>query len=231
MSDLGLLSIPIYYGVINMTKYFFSFLPIMVSILSLLVNYIHSSNKNKTGIIDTLSKELSNKNSNPYVVQACIARIHNSRPIPATILKKLLRYDNAFEIIQLISYGRKVLDIFRFNESGGKITVGYSEAYKLVRNRWLSGLLCLGALLLCYYLSVTTLIDLIISVDTMTERGSRILSTWVALVPGVAGLLFSMIMSFLFSWQLLIILSSKQRIDQIQKLLDTGRCVNYRGVS
>ncbi|EKR2483474.1 hypothetical protein G7H16_004947, partial [Salmonella enterica subsp. enterica serovar 4,[5],12:i:-] len=108
-----------------MIKYAVSFLPILVSVLALLVNFIHGSAKNKTGIIDALSKELSNNNPNPYVVQACISRIHSSRPIPATVLKKLLCYDNAFEIIQLISYGRKILDIFSFNESGGKIFVGY----------------------------------------------------------------------------------------------------------
>lgn len=63
------------------------FLPILVSVTALLVNFIHGSAKNKTGIIDALSKELSNNNPNPYVVQACISRIHSSRPIPATVLK------------------------------------------------------------------------------------------------------------------------------------------------
>lgn len=213
----------------TMTKYIVSLLPIMVSVLSLLVNFIHGSTKNKTGIVDTVSKELSNKNSNPYVLQACIARLHNSRPIPATILKKLLSYDNAFEIIQLISYGRKVLDIFSFNDSGGKITVGYSDAYKLARNRWGSGLLCLCAMLFCYYLSITTLIELIKSVDVMTERDSKTLSTWIGLAPNVGGLLFSMMMNFMFSWQFQIILFSKKRIEKIQILLDAGRCVNFRG--
>ncbi|EHK7195922.1 TPA: hypothetical protein JZ896_002663 [Escherichia coli] len=211
-----------------MTKYIVSFLPIMVSVLSLLVNFIHGSTKNKTGIVDTLSKELSNKISNPYIVQACIARIHNSRPIPATILNKLLCYDNAFEIIQLISYGRKILDIFSFNETGGKITVGYSDAYKLARNRWGSGLLCLCAMIFCYYLSITTLIELIISVDTMTERDAKILNTWMGIAANVGGFLFSMIMNFLFSWQFQIILFSRKRIDRIQVLLDADRCVNYR---
>ena len=212
-----------------MIKYAVSFLPILVSVLALLVNFIHGSAKNKTGIIDALSKELSNNNPNPYVVQACISRIHSSRPIPATVLKKLLCYDNAFEIIQLISYGRKILDIFSFNESGGKIFVGYSDAYKFARNRWGSGLLCLCAMLFCYYLSVTTFVNLIILVDTMTVRDSRMFSTWLALAPDIGGLLFSMIMNFLFSWQFQIILLSKQRIDRIQKLLDAGRCVSYRG--
>jgi len=212
----------------TMTKYIVSLLPIMFSALTLLVNFLHGSTKNKTGIVDTLSKELANKNPNPYVVQACIARIHNSRPIPASILRKLLSYDHAFEIIQLISYGRKILDIFSFNETNGKITVGYSDAYKLARNRWGSGMLCLCAMLFCYYLSITTLIELIISVDTMTERNGKILSTWIGLAPNVGGFLFSMIMNFLFSWQFQIILFSRNRIDRIQFLLDAGRCASYR---
>ncbi|WP_323634523.1 hypothetical protein [Pectobacterium polaris] len=212
-----------------MTEYIVPFVPILVSILTLLVNFIHGGNKNKTGIIDTLSKEISNKNTNPYVVQVCISRIHNSRPIPYAILKKLLRYDNAFEIIQLISFGQKILDIFKFNESGSKITVGYSETYKLARNRWGSGILCLCVIFFLYYLSVTTLLEIIISVDTMAESDSRMLSTWIGLIPEVGGLLFSMVMNFVFSWQFQIILFSRKRINKIQKLLDEGRFVNYRG--
>lgn len=70
--------------------YFFAFLPILISLASLLVSFIHGSNKNKTGIIDNLSKELSSKRVTPYVVQVCVSRIHNSRPIQFSILKNFL---------------------------------------------------------------------------------------------------------------------------------------------
>lgn len=91
-----------------------------------------------------------------------------------------------------------------------------------------SGLLCLCAMLFCYYLSVTTFVNLIILVDTMTVRDSRIFST-VGVSSGHWWIAILYDNEFLFSWQFQIILLSKQRIDRIQKLLDAGRCVSYRG--
>ena len=211
-----------------MGKYIISLIPIIISFLALVVNFIHGSNRNKTGIVDTLSKEMSTKKPNPYVVQACISRIHSSRPIPFSILKRLLSYENSFEIIQLFSFGRKILDIFKFYESNGKIIVDYSLAYKSSKNLWASGLLCLAVMLFLYYLSVSTLLDLMMSIDIMLVRDSRILSTWIGLIPETYILIFCLVLNFIFSWQFQIICSSKKRINKIQKLLDEGRMLKMR---
>ncbi|VAE22119.1 MULTISPECIES: hypothetical protein [Enterobacteriaceae] len=208
--------------------YIFSLIPVIISIVTLWINYAQGSNKNKTGIIDSLASELSKKNANPYVIQVCISRIHSSRPIPYRILNKILRYDNALEIIQMVSTGRRILDLLQFSESGQKITVDYSSGYKSAVNRWISGLICTGSMLFCYFLSVNTMIDLIISVDTMSVKESESLANWVDIAPDIVGLAFSMIMTFIFSWQTLIILQSKRRIKKIKKLLDAGPYFRYR---
>ncbi|HHI2442712.1 TPA: hypothetical protein ACP41B_000997 [Enterobacter cloacae] len=211
-----------------MGKYIISLMPIIISFLALVVNFIHGSNRNKTVIFDTLSKEMSAKKPNPYVVQACISRIHSSRPIPFSILKRLLSHENSFEIIQLFSFGRKILDIFKLYESNGKIIVDYSMAYKSKKNLWASGLLCLAVMLFLYYLSVTTLLDLMMSIDFMIVRDSRMLSTWIGIIPEMCILIFCLLLNFIFSWQFQIICSSKKRIKKIQKLLDEGRASKTR---
>ncbi|ALL17750.1 hypothetical protein UP00_13870 [Enterobacter asburiae] len=199
--------------------YFFAFLPILISFASLLVSFIHGSNKNKTGIIDNLSKELSSKRVTPYVVQVCVSRIHNSRPIQFSILKKLLNYNDALEIIQLFSYGRKVLDIFKFSEDGNRILVGYSQAYNTFTSRLMSMLVCLLSLLVCYSASVYFMIEIMFSLNQMNSMGSVGVEAGDVIFKSI-GLIFFMLMTFGFSWQFVIIFGSGKRIKKIQKLID-----------
>ncbi|EKM5744402.1 hypothetical protein PU345_003712 [Enterobacter kobei] len=205
-----------------LTKCLFSLLPILVSIFTLWVNYIHGDSKNKNTLIDTLAKELSSKNTNPYVVQACISKLHKSRAISYRVLNKLIRYDNAFEIIQLISSGRKILDIFKLKESGVNITVEYSDVYKSKSSRIWGMVLCFAVTMFCYYLSITTISKLLDAASTIQAQNSLISIIWDGFVPDMCELLFSMIMTFVFSWQFLILFLSSKRIDRIQTLLDIG---------
>lgn len=208
--------------------YIFSLIPIVVSFLKVWINFTVGKNKNKKEIIDSLASELARKKPNPYVIQACISRIHNSRPIPYTILKKIVRYENALEIIQMVSTGRRILDLLQLSETGKDIVIDYSDGYKSTINRCISGVICFYAMLFFYYLSVNTMIDLIISVDTMSIQESESLTAWIDTTPDVFGLAFSMIMTFIFSWQLLIILQSKKRIAKIKLLLESGYRFNCR---
>ncbi|ANI83320.1 hypothetical protein [Kosakonia oryzae] len=202
------------------TSLFFAFLPIIISVLSLWTNYIHGSNKSKTSIIDNLSKELSNKKPTPYIIQACVSRIHNSRAIPFNILKKLLHYNNALEIIQLVSVGRKILDIFKLSESNNNIVVEYSDAYSTLTSRLTSMLLCLVAILIVYSTSVYLMLEIMVSIGKMNSIESENLTKMGSVIFDILSLIFLMFMTFVFSWQFIIIFTSKKRIIKIQKLIN-----------
>ncbi|ELR0356345.1 MULTISPECIES: hypothetical protein [Enterobacteriaceae] len=198
----------------------FAFLPIAISFFSLWVSFIHGNNRNKTGIVDTLSKELSNKRTTPYIIQVCVSRIHNSRPIPFNILKKLLHYNNALEIIQLFSFGRKLLDILKFSESNNRIVVGYSDTYNTLTSRLISMLICFSSLSICYFTSVYLMLEMMKSIDRASSMGGVGFIEFGEIIFKTIGLIFFMFMTFIFSWQFMIIFRSGKRISKIQKLIN-----------
>lgn len=165
------------------TSLFLAFLPIVVSFFSLWVSYIQGSNKNKTTIIDSLSKELSAKKPNPYIIQVCISRIHNSRAIPFNVLSKLLCNNNAFEIIQLVSVGKRVLDILKVSECNGVIVAQYTDAYRALKNRVVSMLLCVVAIVACYSSSVYMMLKMMFSIETISIMGNKNFAEWVNVFP------------------------------------------------
>lgn len=204
------------------TSFIFALLPIAISFISLWINLIHGNIKNKTDVIDNLSQELNNKEPTPYIIQACVSRIHNSRPIPFKILNKLLHYNNALEIIQLVSAGRKILDIIEFSENGNSITVGYTNAFNTVASRFFCMVVCFGSLLLCYSASVYIMLQIMISIKGMSSLGAEEIAEIGELTLKAIVLIFFMFMTFIFSWQLIIILYSRKRITKIQKLINDG---------
>ncbi|MFK3711760.1 hypothetical protein [Leclercia adecarboxylata] len=210
------------------TTFLVAVIPVIISVLSLLVSFIHGSNKNRTGIIDSLSREMNNKKPNPYIIQACISRIHQSRPIPYNILQKILCFNNAFEIIQRVSVGRKALDILKFSVVNNRIALEYSDMFSKRRDRWMTMLVCAFSLVICYSTSVYMMFRMMFIVDTMSVMDSTRISAWGSILPELCGLVFFMFMMTIFSWQFIIIATSKNRIDRIQKLIDENYCDRNR---
>ncbi|EOC1568776.1 hypothetical protein ACI1AR_004231 [Cronobacter dublinensis] len=210
------------------TSFILPFIPIVISFFSLWVNFIHGNNKNKTAIIDNLSKELSSKKPTPYIIQACISRIHNSRPIPYNILKKIINYNNALEIIQFFSAGRRILDIIKLTEKNNRIIVGYSAAYEKSINRLKTMFICFLCMSFCYYASVNLTIDVIFSLDTISSLPNVALIDAGDELLKALGLAFFMFMTFVFSLQFFIILTSKKRIIKIQALIDDNNFSHNR---
>ncbi|EGT4315908.1 hypothetical protein DOX48_21115 [Cronobacter malonaticus] len=205
-----------------------AFLPVLFSFFSLWVNFIHGNNKNKTAIIDSLSKELSSKKPTAYIIQACVSRIHNSRPIPYKVLKDIVYYNNALEIIQLFSTGRKLLDILKLTEKNNRIIVGYSATYEKSKSRIITMIICSLLIAFCYSLSVNLMVDIMLSFDTIKYLSSVALSDAGDLLLQALGLAFFMFMMFVFSLQLLIIWTSKKRIIKIQALIDDNNFSHNR---
>lgn len=136
------------------------------------------------------------------------------------MLSKLLCNNNAFEIIQLVSVGKRVLDILKVSECNGGIVAQYTDAYRALKNRVVSMLLCVVAIVACYSSSVYMMLKMMFSIETISIMGNKNFAEWVNVFPKAMGLLFFMFMTFIFSWQFIIIFTSGRRIMQIQKLID-----------
>lgn len=205
-----------------------SFYPYSYFIFSLWVSFINGNNKNKTAIIDNLAMELNRKKTTSYIIQVCVSRIHNSRPIPYNILKKIINYNNALEIIQFFSAGRRILDVIKLTEKNNRIIVGYSAAYEKTINRLRAMFICFLCMSFCYYISVTLTIDIMFSLDTISSLSNVVLIDAGDVLLKALGLAFFMFMTFIFSSQFLIISTSKKRIIKIQALIDDNNFSHNR---
>lgn len=194
--------------------------PIIFSLLSLWIKFTHGSNKNKTEIIDSLSKELNNKKPNPYIVQACVSRMHSSKPISFNLLEKLLSHNNAFEIIQIFSIGRKYLDILRITDTNNRLNLEYSGPFSTSIKRWMCMLTCAFAFVSCYSTAVYIIFKAMIIVDTMSVKESENLMAWWSIFPEVMALIFLVLIMSLFSWIFIIIATSEKRKIRIQQLMN-----------
>lgn len=90
-----------------MAKYVFLLLPIIISFLS----YIQSLKKDNLNLISELTKEISSKRPNPYVVESLVCKIHFMRPIPYKYLIIILRKNNSYEILTHLSRCRRFLNL------------------------------------------------------------------------------------------------------------------------
>ncbi|EKM0528784.1 hypothetical protein ACSDIA_004061, partial [Cronobacter turicensis] len=100
----------------------------IVSNINAFLTYRQNGDKNKLALLDTLARELEKKEPSAYLVESCISRLHNIRPLSWQFLKIVLPCSHSVEIIQLVSSGRRVLDLFDIGVAGGKPFVRYAAA-------------------------------------------------------------------------------------------------------
>ncbi|HCT7365243.1 TPA: hypothetical protein OT765_005411, partial [Klebsiella pneumoniae] len=72
-----------------------------------------NGDKNKSALMDTLAREMDKQQPCAYLVESCVSRPHNIRPIPWAFLRVVLHYSNSMEIIQLVSSGRRILALLQ----------------------------------------------------------------------------------------------------------------------
>ncbi|MGX3153029.1 hypothetical protein ACWJS0_23940 [Klebsiella pneumoniae] len=65
------------------------------------LTYRQNGDKNKSALMDTLAREMDKQQPCAYLVESCVSRPHNIRPIPWAFLRVVLHYSNSMEIIQL----------------------------------------------------------------------------------------------------------------------------------
>lgn len=92
------------------------------------LTYRQNGDKNKSALMDTLAREMDKQQPCAYLVESCVARLHNIRPIPWAFLRVVLHYSNSMEIIQLVSSGRRILDLFNISVKDDRPVVQYTAA-------------------------------------------------------------------------------------------------------
>ena len=90
------------------------------------LTYRQNGDKNKSALMDTLAREMDKKQPCAYLVESCVARLHNIRPIPWAFLRVVLPYSNSMEIIQLVSSGRRILHLFDISVKENRPLVQYA---------------------------------------------------------------------------------------------------------
>lgn len=92
------------------------------------LTYRQNGDKNKSALMEILAREIDKKQPCAYLVESCVARLHNIRPIPWAFLRVVLHCSNSMEIIQLVSSGRRILDLFDISVKEGRPVVQYAAA-------------------------------------------------------------------------------------------------------
>ncbi|GEM_PF-5607056 len=90
------------------------------------LTYRQNGDKNKAALMDTLAGEMDKQQPCAYLVESCIARLHNIRPLPWAFLRIVLPCSNSMEIIQLVSSGRRILDLFDITVEKDRPVVRYA---------------------------------------------------------------------------------------------------------
>jgi len=93
------------------------------------LTYRQNGDKNKAALMDTLARELDKKQPCAYLVESCMTRLHNIRPLSWAFLQVLLPCSHSLEIIQLLSSGRRILDLFDISVVEGRPVVKYAAAF------------------------------------------------------------------------------------------------------
>lgn len=118
------------------------------------LTYRQNGDKNKSALMDTLAREMDKQQPCAYLVESCVARLHNIRPIPWSFLRVVLHCSNSMEIIQLVSSGRRMLDLFVISVKDDRPVVKYSEALcKRSRRR--------NTMIACFFLSIFSTVLLV----------------------------------------------------------------------
>ncbi|WP_336283586.1 hypothetical protein [Cronobacter dublinensis] len=116
------------------------------------LTYRQNGDKNKLALLDLLARELDKKEPSAYLVESCISRIHNIRPLSWQFLKIVLPCSHSMEIIDLVSSGRRVLDLFDIGVEGGQPVVRYAAALSNPSKRRNTMFACIFLVILFYAL-------------------------------------------------------------------------------
>lgn len=202
-----------------MAKYVFLLLPIIISFLA----YIQSLKKDNLNLIAELTKEISSKRPNPYIVESLVSKIHFMRPIPYKDLIVILRKNNSYEILVHLSRCRRFLKLVTPVILNRNITFEYTPPFSTKLRRFFSLLLCAAVAGFCFTetLKLTeSLFDNYQMIEIYEQAKSYKLNPErFDIAKNVIKALATFILYFTFSMQFITISASMWRVKVINKLV------------
>jgi hypothetical protein len=196
--------------------------PLVTAMLASIVPYLtyrQNGDKNKLELIGTLAKEIEKPEPCAYLVESCVARMHNIRPLPWSFLRLVLPYSNAVEIIQLVSTGRRVLDLFEISVDNGRPYVNYATALSRPVTRWLTMATCFmsGA----FFLVIMSITEWDLLKMLSEQSGGQ--AMYGEAIYKFVQMLFCAVAFCVFTVQGVILKRANKRLAKIQALI----AVNY----
>nr|WP_318384821.1 hypothetical protein [uncultured Enterobacter sp.] len=201
-----------------MKAFILSVLPLLVAFVSPFLVYCQTTAKNKTVIAELLSRELAKNDPVAYLVESCVSRLHNIRPLPWSFLQKVLPLSNAAEIIYLVSTGRRTLDLFEI--SG--LDVQFTRCFRCRRDRVKIMLLALvmAFFFLTELFSAFTYFFELLSPDLRPDSTGKLHALKLGLT--LVQIVFFIAAEYFFFLQFIIICRARRRIEKISALISSN---------
>lgn len=202
-----------------MAKYIFLLLPIIISFLV----YIQSLKKDNLNLIAELTKEISSKRPNPYIVESLVSKIHFMRPIPYKDLIVILRKNNSYEILVHLSRCRRFLNLVTPVILNRNITFEYTPPFSTKLRRLFCLILCAAIAGLCFT-ETLNLTELLFDNYQMIElyehaKSYKLYPERFDMAKNAMKGLITFILYFTFSIQFITISASIWRVKEMNKLI------------
>lgn len=193
--------------------------PVVAANIIPFLSYRQGSDKNKVALMDTLSRELDKQQPCAYVVEHCVTRLHNIRPLSWAFLRVVLPCSHSLEIIQLISAGRRLLDLFDISMVGDRPVVQYTAALSNPLRRR-------NTMYACFLLSTSFIAFLAYTqwqlLELLSENSLRnniMGAVYSEVLYKIIQMLLCAAATFVFILQGLILKRAEKRLSQIRMLI------------
>jgi len=77
--------------------------------------FLQMSRKDKNNLTEKLAEELHRDQPKAYVIESLVSKIHRTRSLCYTKLRVILQSDHAFEMLKILSQGRRNVNIIGFD--------------------------------------------------------------------------------------------------------------------
>lgn len=183
------------------------------------LTYRQNGDKNKAALMDTLAREMDKEQPCAYLVESCVARLHNIRPIPWAFLRVVLPCSNSMEIIQLVSSGRRILDLFDISVEDYRPVVRYAAALSDASRRRNTMIVCILLGVFFTYLLLQTEWQLLELLYENSLRQNVSDAVYAEVFYKVMQMLVWAAAAVVFTRQGAILKRAEKRLSQIRELI------------
>lgn len=197
--------------------------PVLLAVLTPYLSYRHNRSKHNATLREMLSREMNKSPPCAYQIESCVAELHCiKKPLPAEFLLLVLPCGHALELIQLVSTGRRALDLFDVSVTAGRPHVQYTSAFSTSRKRIITMTLCFATSLFSlinFSIVYWSIIDVVFAASDSALSQGALIST---LLYKLAVIMMSLATMHVFQLQAITLKRSAMRLRQIHTLISAN---------